>query len=386
MNRRFSAALVALVGTSGLASAQEVTGSLRSGVYTDDDSTTVWRSLLNADVAWSEWHLFLKESVDVISSASIDVRMSPKLDAMSSASRVEMSDSRFETTIGTSHDDGRGHVVTLSGIFALESDYQSYGAAVSGSYDLEGRLTTLLGSISFNHNIVGSHFEKGLAATLESVSYTVGIARVLTQSDALRLRYDGQIFSGYQESPYRSVRFGDWSVSDGSRGELVFANTIGSRLGLDENVPDLRVRHAAVLEWIHAFSGTLGLLTMARGSDDSWDVRALSLGADLRWGPGDWLLHGGYRFYVQGAADFFQDKYVMAPENYKNWTSDKELGDERGHIVTADASYGFHDFPSVGVKTWLDLQVNVLHYSYPGFTLLPSRTSLFAQLGLRLGF
>ncbi len=383
---RFAAALVIGMGAGDLAAAQEVTGALRSGVYTDDDSTTVWRELLNADVAWSAWHLFLKESVDVISSASIDVRMSPKLDAMTSASRVEMSDSRFETTIGTSHDDGHGHVITLSGVFALESDYQSYGAAVSGSYDLEGRLWTLLGSVSFNHNIVGSHFDEQLSESLEAVSYTIGIARVLTQSDALRLRYDGQIYSGYQESPYRSVRFGDWSVSKASRGELVFADTIGSRLGLDENVPDLRVRHAAVLEWIHGFSDSVGLLTMARASDDSWDVRGLSLGADLRWGPGDWLFHGGYRFYLQGAADFFEDKYVMAPASYKNWTSDKELGDERGHIVTLDASYGFHDFPSAGQKTWLDLQVDVFQYSYPGFTLLPSRTSLFAQLGLRLGF
>jgi hypothetical protein len=360
---------------------------VRSGLYSDDDSTTVWRSLVAADAAWSAWHLFLKESVDVISSASIDVRMSPKLDAMTSASRVEMSDSRFETTIGTSHDDGGGHILTVSGVFALEADYQSYGAGVSGSYDLEGRLTTLLGSASFNYNSVGSKFDKGLAESLESVSYTLGVVRVVSVSDAVRLRYDGQIFTGYQASPYRSVRFGDWTVSEDNRGALVFGGgVIGDRRGLPENVPDLRVRHAAVVEWTHGFTDTLALLALARVSDDSWNVRALTVGGDLRYGPGDWLLHAGYRFYLQGAADFFQDKYVLAPENYVHYTSDKELGDERGHIVDADASYAFRDFPSKGMKTWLDLQVDVLHYAYPGFTLLPSRTSVFGELGLRLGF
>jgi Protein of unknown function (DUF3570) len=377
---------VGLGAWGGPARAQEVTGSLRSGLYSDDDSTTVWRSLLAVDAAWSSWHLFLKESVDVISSASIDVRMSSNIDATSGASRVEMSDTRFETTIGTSHDDSHGHVVTLSGVFALEGDYQSYGMGLSGSYDLEGRRTTLLGSASFNHNIVGFKFKPAFSENLESVSYTVGVAQVLGASDAVRLRYDGQILSGYLASPYRTVRFGDWTVSQSDRGALVFANTTGLPAGLAENLPSLRVRHAAVLEWIHGFGDALGLLALVRLSDDSWSVRALSVGADLRYGPGNWLFHGGYRFYLQGAADFFQDKYVNDPSTYAHYASDKELGDERGHIGSADASYAFRDFPSNGMKTWLDLQLNLLYYDYPGFTLLPSRTSVFGELGLRVGF
>lgn len=384
--RRVAVALVSVLAGVSPAPAQEVTGSLRTGLYSDDDSTTVWRSLAAVDAAWSAWHLFIKESVDVISSASIDVRMSPQLDAVTSASRIEMSDTRFETTVGTSHDDGHGHIVALSGVFALEGEYQSYGLGVSGSYDFEGRLTTLLGSASFNHNIVGSAFDHGFAKNLESVSYTVGIARVVGASDALRLRYDGQIFSGYQASPYRSVRFGDWSVSESARGALVFSGTIDSPLGLAENMPSLRVRHAAVLEWIHGFSDTLGALATVRLSDDSWNVRGLTAGADLRFSPGSWLLRGGYRYYLQGAADFFEDKYVMAPSSYDHYTSDKELGDERGHIGSADASYGFRNFPSNGKTTWLDLQLDVLHYDYLGFTLLPSRTSVFGEIGVRLGF
>ena len=123
-----------------------------------------------------------------------------------------------------------------------------------------------------------------------------------------------------------------------------------------------------------------------RLSDDSWNVRGLTAGADLRFSPGSWLLRGGYRYYLQGAADFFEDKYVMAPSSYDHYTSDKELGDERGHIGSADLSYGIRDFPSTGQRTWLDLQVDVLYYQYPGFSLLPSRTSFFGAIGARIGF
>ena len=107
--------------------AQEVTGALREGIYSDTDHTQVIRSLAAGDAAWSGFHLSAKESVDIVSSASLDVRSSPALDAVTSASAAApgMSDNRFETIVGLTYDDGRGHTGGVSAVYAVERDYTS---------------------------------------------------------------------------------------------------------------------------------------------------------------------------------------------------------------------------------------------------------------------
>ncbi|HJZ88436.1 MAG TPA: hypothetical protein VKN99_24860, partial [Polyangia bacterium] len=67
---------------------QEVTAVARGGIYADSDHTQVYRSLGAAQVAWRHFGLHAQEEVDVVSSASTDVRASPFLDALSGASPV----------------------------------------------------------------------------------------------------------------------------------------------------------------------------------------------------------------------------------------------------------------------------------------------------------
>src|SRR5207249_5464140 len=100
----------------------------------------------------------------------------------------------------------------------------------------------------------------------------------------------------------------------------------------------------------------------------------------------EWQLRAGYRFYIQSAADFFLDKYTQSADMYTYYTSDKELGDQRGHVGSVDIGYKVKDWPTVGRATQLDVMLDALHYDYPGFVLLESRDSLFAQIGLRLEF
>jgi hypothetical protein len=76
----------------------------------------------------------------------------------------------------------------------------------------------------------------------------------------------------------------------------------------------------------------------------------------------------------------------MDPSNYDFYTSDKELGEERGHIGSLDLAYLFSDRRAAGPKTQLDGRVMVLYYQYPGFPLISSRASVFAELGLRFDF
>ena len=171
-----------------------------------------------------------------------------------------------------------------------------------------------------------------------------------------------------------------------SRGTLSFTGTIGSPDGLPETVPETRARHAVVVEWLHALGDDVGLSSHVRLARDSWGVLAATVGADLRAVMGDWQLRVGYRFYIQRAADFFADKYMSAPDSYTYYTSDKELGAERGHTGSVDVGYVAKDWPAGGMTTQIDLMVDALHYDYPGFALLPSRDSVFAQIGLRFVF
>jgi hypothetical protein len=374
-------------GASGTAAGQEVTGALREGIYVDTDHTQVFRTLAAVEAAWSGLRLSAKESVDVVSSASLDVRSSAALDAVSSASAgaPKMSDRRLETVVGVSYDDGGGHAGAVNAVYATERDYTSIGAAVSGSWDLAARNFTLLAGAHVNHDLITSIIDPTLSEQMDEVGYSAGLAQVLSTSDVLRLRYDGSYENGYQASPYRTVRFGDWVTTAARRTELItFTNTIGPAAGLPETVPSVRVRHAGVLEWLHGFSADVALLAQVRVARDSWGLLAGTAGADLRVASDPWQLRIAYRFYLQSAADFFQDKYLLAPENYSYYTSDKELGDERGHIGSLEVSYALKDWPADGHTSAFDVQIDVLRYDYPGFTLLPSRTSFFGAVGLRL--
>ena len=171
-------------------------------------------------------------------------------------------------------------------------------------------------------------------------------------------------------------------------GTLVFSNTIGSPDGLPEKVPTMRVRHAAVLEWLHGFGDGVGLHAQRPPGARQLGHRPRGRSAPtLRVAAGDWLFRLGYRFYIQGAADFFEDKYLQAPAMYGYYTSDKELGDQRGHIVNVDVGYTLRDWPGEGHEEPTSTSSSTASTTTtPASRLLPSRDSLFAAIGLRIGF
>jgi hypothetical protein len=378
-----AAALALVAAAAGAARAQDVTAVLRQGLYTDSDRTRVIRSFAAASATLGKLLFGARATVDIVSSASVDVRSSPVFDAVTSASAVEMSDRRIEASGGPSWNDGRGHVIGASFGFATETDYRSVGGGLQVSWDLPGRMTTLLAGGNYNRNSISSVVDPALDESMNQLGYSLGVARVLTPNDALRLRYDGAHWDGFQSSPYRVVRFGDWSAQRGMNRTIVFTGTMGPADGLAEKHPTLRVRHAAVAEWTHGLSDQLGVATRGRLSLDSWGVKAATLSADLRYAAPRGQLSVGYRFYLQGAADFFHGKYVMAPEQYTHYTADKELGEQVGHTASVDVSFFFQDRSSTGWKAQIDAQLKLLYYHYPDFALIQSRTSFLGEIGLR---
>jgi hypothetical protein len=373
-------------------SAAPITGAVRTGLYADSDQTIVFRALATLAGGIGHWILSATATADVVSSASIDVRSSAglsKVDVVTSASGTtstsggKMSDRRLSATTGAGWNDGAGHTLNLSASFANERDYDSVSGGANGSVDLFERVTTLLGGLTFTQNWIGSVLDSSFARRMYAFGWTVGVAQVLTQSDALRLRYDGVAARGYQASPYRTVRFGDWTTSVGANQRITFANTLGSTDGLAETVPDERLRHALALEWVHSFIDAVALHAEARLGSDSWGVQSVMAGVELRAATLNWRLRAGYRFYAQSSASFYEPKYLLEATSYTYYTSDKELSRELGHIVSLGISRVLrHPRRAGAVPMLLDITANVLHYDYPDFILLKSRDSGFVELGL----
>jgi hypothetical protein len=241
----------------------------------------------------------------------------------------------------------------------------------------------VLAGFSYTYDWISSVLDSTFARQNYELGWSAGVAQVLTRSDALRLRYDGAASRGYQASPYRNVRFGNWTTSVGDNQRITFLGTIGSADGLPETVPDLRIRHAAVLEWVHSFTDALALYTQARLGIDSWGIESLTAAAELRAGTRAWRFRLGYRFYLQSGADFYRPKYVLPSSSYTYYTSDKELSHELGHVASLGISRVLKQSHYPGdTRVLLDLSTNVLYYNYPDFVLLASRTSGFVELGI----
>jgi len=352
----------------------------------------VFRALATVAGAIGRWTLSGSAVVDVVSSASVDVRSSPglsKVDVVTSASGNtsttggKMFDRRLAANLGLGWRDGSGHGVNLSASYANERDYNSVGVGLNGSFDFFERATTLLAGLSFNYDWIGTVLDSKFARHAFGFGWTVGLAQVLGHKDALRLRYDGAIASGYQASPYRNVRFGDWTTTVGIGQRITFANTIGSADGLPELVPDLRIRHAAVLEWVHSLTERLALYGQARLGIDSWGIESASGQLELRVATERWRFRIGYRFHIQSGADFYRSKYVLSPDHYAYYTSDKELSQELGHVVNLGLARVVRPPHYAGdTRVILDGALHVLYYTYPDFVLLKSRAAGFLELGI----
>jgi hypothetical protein len=392
LSRRALVALVlvaAAVRTARADGDTPVIGAVQQGVYLDSDHTRVWHTLGELVATWGAWTWNNRLTTDAVTSASIDVRSSPQIDAVTNASRrppterYMMEDYRWEYTTGGGWNDGHGRTLDANAAFAQEHDYTSVSGGLDGSIDLDDRTLTVLTGANVTDNWVASFFDPTFHRKMFATGWTAGAARVLTPDDALRVRYDGRAAFGYQASPYRYVRFGPWSTSVQYNQQLIFMNTIGSPDGLPELVPERRVSHALVLEWVHALADHVSLHPSVRAGHDSWGVDSLTAAVDLRVVLARWRLELGYRYYAQRAASFFEGQYVNDPSTYTYYTSNKELGDERGHLGSIGVSLVLHEPSEPGARRLLlDARVDAFHYAYPGYGLLPERSSLFANLGL----
>jgi hypothetical protein len=360
----------------------------RVGVYGDNDRTQVNRYLVSATTALGKgFYLGATVGIDTISSASVDVRAQP--DAISNASpslKPHLTDQRNEYNLNLTYSDPkRGWLGSFGALFANEIDYQTFGFSARGAREfLEGN-TTLLAGLVFGRDRVSSVVDKTFNQHLITIGYSLGVAQVLSPRTVLRVRYDGGVLSGYQASPYRVVRYGNWTAVPKPGGDaLLFVNTTAET---PEHVPDLRVRNAGVVELVQGVAPNVALAPTFTLSIDSWLLLAEAVGLELRVSrPAGWLFVAGYRFYNQNGANFFKPQYTGSPGDYTYVTADKKLGKVMAHSGALNITYAILERPQRRVGLAADLRGEVLHYEYPGFLLLSSKTGFYSEAGLRLSF
>lgn len=295
-----------------------------------------------------------------------------------------MSDRRFETTVSLGWDDSLGRTAGVSAVWATEHDYTSVGGALRGSLDVAERNTTLLGALLVTANRAYSVDDLTFKRTMTEVGGSLGVVQVLGPGDALRLRYDVSFLDGYQASPYRAVRFGDYTTAPRPGGDgMLF---IGALATLPESLPDTRLRHAVVGDWLHSLGESFALALQARLGADDWGVFSATLAPELRFARGRFDGRLEARGYVQSAADFYREQYTATPDMYAHYTADKELGEVRGVGGTLVVGWAALDPAAAGLRLRLDLRVQFLRYEYPEFSFLGGRTSVFSDLGAKLEY
>jgi hypothetical protein len=335
----------------------------KTETYTDSDHTTVVRPSLSATKDLSSalgWNVRAGAaySVDVITTASVDV--------VTQATVPEFEDRRQEAEGSLTYSGSEGLEVGASYTYSTEADYKSRAVSVRAARDFAGRSITLSGRVGVVQDDVLHILDTSFEESLDGVGYMVAVSRPLTPRLVWRGGYEGARFSGYMQSPYRAVRFGDGTA----------------RL---ERHPDERLRHSIFAGAAWHLGGSSAVQPQYTFYADDWGVESHEIDLQYLFEPTDGvILRTRYRLYLQSAADFYEERYIGLPETYRFWTVDKRLGRMIGHLAGIRVQYKLpgprtgESFGRVGIDAKLDLIRN----EYPEFQFLDHRTALVLQFGI----
>jgi hypothetical protein len=284
---------------------------------------------------------------DVVSGATSRLyTASQGVDAISTA--TEFDDFRQVGRAGLSLQ-GRRSRLFAGYSYGTERDYRSHVVSAGGSVDLPGKNTTFAVSYSHNFDQVCDK-NNGDATPLErrplsgedpcfedaddpmrppgepvpTLARDVAIDTVeasLTQNVSptmvLQLGAHGQILSGFQSNPYRSVRVGENEAQ--------------------EHTPDERARLAVFVRTNLAFPRAHGALSVSlRGYTDTWGVQSGAAEMAYHQYLGKAVVFRlRTRVYQQTEAVFFEDAidYANFGSTGEYFTGDRELSPLRNELV-----------------------------------------------------
>ena len=333
MQLRLVMALLLVAGVARADGVLEVRGA-----YYKERSTRVEQPMVDAWLDTGDGRLDAHFLIDSITSAS----------ASTGAGAQEFTERRYEAGVGYLHD-LPGHVkIGAEGKYSTESDYVSTWLAARVEVGLLDQNTTLRFGFGHSFDQISNNvavdngapglplIEKRLGTTLASL----GVDQLITSWLYAQATYDFMWLEGYQGNLYRRVNGGNQAV--------------------EERVPDRRIRHALALgarAWLP--TRTTAVLTYRLYLDD-WGVVANTIEARAIQPIVEGLeLRGRYRFYTQGAADFYRSVYTLAEVNDPNVnvTADAKLSSFHSHTLGLQISAALS---LLGVEgDWADIRLDL---------------------------
>jgi hypothetical protein len=327
-----------------------------------DDTTVVTPRVRGAKTLGEATTLEATYAVDVWTSASIDIRTSASVHAVS--------EQRDELDVGLTHE--LEDVSLHAGYrLSIENDYDSNGLTASGTYDFADNAANVALSVTAIHDVVGRSGDPELARGLDTLNSRLAFTQVLDPDSYVQLTYEIALASGYQASPYRYVGIGGTGL--GCRGALEC---------LPERVPTERVRHAFVIAARRAFGDVLSAGLSYRYYVDDWALQSHTGLADVGFTFGTaTLIALRYRFYTQGQVEFYHARYATTAARYI--TRDRELSPMQSHRLALGLEHEL-EVGTAGRTLALALELAGSTFAYDDFIGLASTQAVEATAALIL--
>ncbi len=341
---------------------------IATSVYlrTDSDTTTVISPRARVDKKLSEsTKVDVTYAADIWTSASIDIR--------TSASLRPVTEQRDELDAAVSHELSSDLTLTSAYRFSKENDYQSHGLSVGGSYSFANNASTLDLNLHAIADTVGRSGDPQFSRSLGTLDTRLSFTQVLDPKMLAQATYELAYIDGYQASPYRFVGIGGTGYG-----------CMQATFCLPEHVPGTRVRHALALLVRRALSDSVSAGINYRYYFDDWSLGSHTVLAQVGWNVAEAsLLAMRYRFYTQGAANFYQARYLTVPGANTFTTRDRELSPLSYHRISADFEHGFA--LQGGAKHLVGtLSVGGSFFNYSNFVGLTSIAALEVTMALVL--
>ncbi len=254
-------------------------------------SKTVWRSTL----------VLMDVELDQIS-------LPPILDGVSGASRPQRQEgqvyrkNRGQVILGVEQGLGSDTRVAASVYHSEEADYLSRSLIGSFTQELFKKNTTFFLKGQYSLDSVGEIPRVGNLVYRFKEVHQAGVAltQLLSPVSWIRLGYDGMRQNGFNSDPYRHLR----------------VNTApGAAMPIYEETreahPKIRFRHAAWGDYAYSFADLdASVLLHYRYYWDDWSIDSHTFGLrGNKYVTPNWIISPEYRFYRQGAANFWRENY-----------------------------------------------------------------------------
>ena len=281
--------------------------------------------------------------VDMVSSASIDV--------ITTASPYK--EERTQYGLGFEYLRGK---VTYAANFSnsKENDYDADTASFSISQDMFGDLTTVQLAFSRGKDDVTSRGNPLLSEKVDRHIYGIDVSQIVSRKLILGASWETTAEEGFLNNPYRRVRYVD-AVPLGYSYEF-------------ERYPRTRTGNALAFRGRYFLPYRAALQGDYRWYNDTWGIDANTFEIAYTQPIGDRLMFDvHFRYYMQGAADFYSDLYPRA--NFQNFLArDKELAMMDSQTLGFGVGYEFK-VPRVEFiqKATVNLKYDFIRFNYDDF-------------------